>query len=533
MENNAQILTFYVVIYKIIKEQNFKNKGEIMDTNELANKLRSNPNNESLYIEDVIKWCDENAEKLNLSNQDETFLCEKATKYLMKNKEQRKWNKEDAKFVTSFLANKAIKKLNHDEYVKITFLEKDEYTRIYGDNSRGICVPKMDDSFDIAYSPDVIEDLTSNNKNKFLNGLQTIYHEIRHVSQSKSICNEKGENGQELPKNKERYLTALETVARLKSIENRNDKFYKENYHRLLKENDANKYGLIIALKTMQEYAPNLYKQYAMADVLKMAQQYDKNYYDASITIANTNENYDFKKQVDTEASIYIEKHPEIIGKYPILQVGFHKDGSKKDIIELIEDRNSMLENGATLENVNELYEIIANHRNPLAGKLNGTKAEMEALTNYVKRTGTDDEFVLGLIEYKLEHKFKYTPEERKTFMNKLVKQKKPEEQEEPSKKINHEKEKSTKDEIGDESSNKHKTKAEKQEEEKATIMWQQRFQVWDRNSINLPNEANRKNGAVKAIQNIEKEKQTQVKREEQNKNEEAQKEEQIKNKQR
>ena len=162
-----------------------------MNAHELAEKIRNNLNTESSYIEDVIKWCNENAEKLDLSNPDEVFLCEKATKNLMENKVKRTWTKEDAKFVTSFLARKSIRELNLDKNVQINILEEDEYTRIYGDDSRGICVPKMDDTFDIAYSPDVIMDLTSNDKDKFLHGLQTIYHEIRHATQNKSLRNER------------------------------------------------------------------------------------------------------------------------------------------------------------------------------------------------------------------------------------------------------------------------------------------------------------------------------------------------------
>ena len=265
-----------------------------MDANELANKLRSNPNSESSYIEDVIKWCDENAEKLNLSNPDETFLCEKATKYLMENKGNRTWSKDDAKYITSFLAKKALKELNLDQTTEIQILDEDEYEKMYGNRDsivRGVCIPQADNFSKIAYSPEVIKDLTSENKGRFLKGLQTIYHEIRHAQQNKSISRETREDGTELTKNKERYLSALETVAR-----KLDESFYKANYDHLLKENDAEKYGLIKAYASIKQYAPDLCKIYSFKKIKDNLQEYDKKYYEALSSMID-NGSYSLKRE--------------------------------------------------------------------------------------------------------------------------------------------------------------------------------------------------------------------------------------------
>ena len=72
----------------------------------------------------------------------------------------------------------------------------------------------------------------------------------------------------------------------------------------------------------------------------------------------------------------------------------------------------------------------------------------------------------------------------------------------------------SIKDEIGDEF--KPKTQQQEQEEQQVETMWQNRFQLWDRDSVNLPNGAKRKEEAVKVIQDIEREKQAEVERKEQ-----------------
>ena len=46
--------------------------------------------------------------------------------------------------------------------------------------------------------------------------------------------------------------------------------------------------------------------------------------------------------------------------------------------------------------------------------------------------------------------------------------------------------------------------------------MWQNKFQSWDRVSVNLPNSAKRKEEAVKVIQDIERQKAQQEKQQEQ-----------------
>lgn len=479
-----------------------------MDAHELANKLRNSPNNESLYIEDVIKWCDENAESLNLSNPDEMFLCEKTTKYLMENKEKRAWSKDDAKYVANFLARKTIRKLNLDKNAEVHVLEEDEYLKLYGEGSSGICVPEGDDYFKVSYSPDVIRYLTSEDKGQFLYGLQIVFHEIRHVQQNKSIHNITKDDGTELPRNKERYLSALETIAR-----KQDSKFYEKNYRQLLKENDADKYGLIKAYTAIKEYAPNLFKKYNGKKIESMMQGYDKNYYDALSSISEKG-TLNLKQEIETRAAIYIMAHPEILNNFPILDVAFNKDGTKRDVIELLEERNELLEDSQNTDVVNELYQMIINNRNPSHGGLKGTKDELLKIEKYIQETGTEDEFVYNLIRYKLEHKTKMTAEQIDTMMETIHNEALKTRQERNEQEIAPQEQESIKDEVGDEL--RPKTEQQKQEEQKVQVMWQNRFQSWDRDTINLPNGAKRKEEAVKVIRDIEREQQIQAEKEEQ-----------------
>ena len=470
-----------------------------MDAKELASKIKNNTTEEAIYVEDLIKWCNENAEKIDLSNPNEKFLCEKATKFLMENKEKRKWSKDDAKFITCFLAKKDIKQLKLEQNVEIGILDEEEFKKKYGDRATAVCIPQKEDYSKICYSPKVIKYLISDNKGEFLRGLQTIYHEIRHAQQNKSISRETREDGSLLTKNKERYLSALETVAR-----KLDEPFYKKNYYHLLKENDAEKYGLLEAYCIIKEYAPELSKKYSFKKIQDKLQIYDENYYEAISSIVESDK-MSLKREIDTRASLYIEKHPEMVKTYPILQVGFHEDGTKKDIIELIEDRKKALESIENVDTINALYEIIANNRNVLTGGLKGTTSELKALDDYIVETGTEDDFIYGLVKYRLENKTKMSPEQIDEYMKLEYTGAAKTRQEREEKEIIFEETESIKDEIGDEFKN--KTEQQEQEEQQVETMWQNRFQSWDRDSVNLPNSAKKKEEAVQIMKNIEKEK--------------------------
>ena len=476
-----------------------------MEAHELVENLKNNPNNEELNIEEVIKWCDEHAEKLNLLDSDEMFLCEKATKYLMENKEKRAWSKDDAKYVANFLARKTIKNLNLDKNSEVHVLEENEYLKLYGQGSSGICVPEGDDYFKVSYSPDVIKYLTSEDKGQFLHGLQIVFHEIRHVQQNKSIHNITNDDRTELSKNKERYLSALETIAR-----KQDSKFYEKNYRQLLKENDADKYGLIKAYTTIKEYAPDLLKKYNGKKIESMMQEYDKNYYDALSSISEKG-TINLKQEIETRAAIYIMDHPEILNDFPVLNVAFNKDGTKRDVIELLEERNGILESNQNADVVNELYQIIINNRNPSHGGLNGTKEELLKMEKYIQETGTEDEFVYNLIRYKLEHKTKMTEEQIDAMMETIHNEALKTRQERNEQEKEHEENESIKDEIRDEF--KPKTEQQEREEQQVETMWQNRFQSWDRDAVNLPNSAKRKEGAVQIMKNIDREKELEEQR--------------------
>jgi len=391
---------------EILKQEEKSDKGDTMELNELVEIIKNKKQTKDTY-EDTLKWCSENIRTLDMTNKDHVLLYETSMHYLMKNK-LAQWNKEDACLATSYLAKKFAHSIGIDGNVDIEILEKEEYEKEFGETSNAICENNGDGTFSIIYSDKVTDRLLSDNADDFLNGFQTVFHEVVHTMQN-SMIQRKEIDGEAIPYTKSMYIMALETISRKVDPE-----FYEKNYAKLLKENHAEKIGLKQAMATIQKYSPILYVKYNQEEIAKRMEQYDENFYESEISLFNNNGSA--INMIDTGCCTYIMNNPEALEKFPILKLAFNDDGTKKDIIQILKDRNEMLKDGRSPEVIDELYKTIANQKNFRAGGLKGTKSELEDLDNYIRETGTDDEFVYDLIRFRLQ-KAKLEPEKIEEYM--------------------------------------------------------------------------------------------------------------------
>lgn len=440
-----------------------------MEAQELAEKFKNLKIQREIDFQEVLKWCKEHYKDLDLTDKNQQYLYKKATTYLMKYRIG-KWDRDDANTIVTFLAKKSAWELGIDENVAVKILNSDEYKKIYGEKTsvKGECLNNGDSTFSITYSPEVVDNLLSNNYEQFLRGMQTVFHEVVHAKQN-TVIEQSNIKGTEIPKTKKIYIMALETIAR-----KYNPDFYHDNYAHLIKENHAEKFGLQNALETMKQYNPSLYQAYNQEVLAQRAEQYDRNFYEAT-TKLTTGREIDLMLQIDTLSSKFIEKHPDIISKYPILQVGYNSDGTKKDLRQLLGDRAEMLEQGKqSSDRIDELYEAIANHRNVLSGGLKGTKDELYSLDEYLSQTGSEDPFVYNLIRYRLENKTKLSSTEIEDFIERAHRTAAKSRAEKEEKEIIQEKEKSIRDEVGDELTP--ETETQQQERKDVETKWMQRI---------------------------------------------------------
>lgn len=357
-----------------------------MEPKEIYEKIKSGKGS----YEELLDWCNKNKEQMNLEDPYESRLYNALMKFSMK-KRIGQLNKEEASIYTHFFAQKTIKDLYLDKKVSIEVLEEEAYCKRDKNNAKGICISHDDGTYTVAYNlSKIAEALTSDNQYKFLFGLKTIFHEIGHVLQNVIIAQDS-----EKVYKKEFYLIALEMIMRKMS-----SKFYKENYGYLLEENNANKFGLRMALEAIKEANPKLYAIYNNKNMKKLIRRYDKEFYKAEFKIKGKKGKA--IKSLDTWSEIYINAHPEILKRYPILKVRYNEEGKKKAILQMLQEREKLIQNNPK-KDIDELYEIILNQKFFYSKKGVSTEEELLELDKYIEQTGTDDQFIYDLIKFRLD----------------------------------------------------------------------------------------------------------------------------------
>ena len=159
----------------------------------------------------------------------------------------------------------------------------------------------------------------------------------------------------------------------------------------------------------------------------------------------------------------YVKARPETINEIPVLQFAFHADGTRKDMIQLIQDRKNLIDNHTMLDTqqVDDLYKTIANYK-PINGK------EVLSIVDYIEKTGTNDDFVFDLLQFRLE-KANWTEEQISEFMESERAEAAKVREQKGEQELQHEKEKGIKDEVGDEFQP--ETEVEKQEERQVEVI--------------------------------------------------------------
>lgn len=376
-----------------------------MEVHELAEKIRTARENKQVTNELVyesIDWCNSHTDEMDLSNKDYDYIYNYIVRCMMGTKQLRVWDEKSFNVIVNYLAKDCLKNwsLNHTTSIKI--LDKEEYEKRNGGKSNAVCVPHDDDTYTIEYSPTVKTMVLSGNSAQILRGLQIVFHEIVHALQNTKIK-------KDVP-SPEGYLMALETIARKQAPE-----IYDENWSSMLKENHAEKIGLNMAIIYIKNFAPDLYKLYDQEEIENKMKEYDVRYYDGKIDVYGKS-----KKgiaQIDKACSIYVSLHPEIIKTYPVLHYGFNLDGTKKTLKQLLEERKELIEQGKSVEGVNKFYATLANYKNYVKDTPGGTKEELLYLREYILETGTDDEFIYGLMEYRLRNNTKMESDKIEGFV--------------------------------------------------------------------------------------------------------------------
>lgn len=475
-----------------------------MDEHELTEKMKAAFKGKQMtkeLFQEALDWCNANTENMDLTNDDHFYLYLTATRYLMKPNQVLEWNESDVNIVMNFMAKRALRDFHLNQNTSIEILNREEYDSRNRGNSRAVCVSHGDNTYHIEYSPDVKELLLSRDTGKILRGFQTLFHEIVHALQNTTMRKE-GVNSPET------YLMAMETLAREQAPE-----IYDANYAHLLKENHAEKLGLEIAMQNIQLLGPDLYSLYHQDVIEQMKKDYDARYYEGKIDLFGKSRRG--SAQIDKACTQFVGKRPDILKEFPVLQWGFNIDGTKKTLEQMLVERQSLLDEGKPVDKVNQLFNTLANYKNFVKGTPGGTKEELCYLVDFIAETGTDDEFIFDLMEYRLKNTT-MTPEKIAEFMEgqRSFAQKVRREREEQEKEIEPQETESIKDEIDDQF--KPKTDSEKQDEKQAELDWMHRVGTVAQEVDKTVAGVKGKQEVVQLVKEIDRQQQKQIQQEEQ-----------------
>lgn len=345
-------------------------------------------------IKKILEYCKQNYNNLNIKNDISRKLYRYAVWYLM-NFKLGNMDNEEAKLLISFFVKECGYDFGIINKINVNILNKKEYQDEYGNSSSANCKYSDEDMYTCTYSENVINQVKSDNVNEFLRGLQNIFHELTHVMQGIAIRggNVKGIN---LSGKKSIYIMALETIAR-----KADPKMYDKNYSSLLKENNAEKVGLFLAMEWIKKYNKRVYSLYNKEKINDSLNSYDSNFYNTKLSILNVEDSS--IKIIDTSASLYIEDNPNILNEFPILKLGYNLDGTKKNIIEVLNEREEILKDNSEIDEINDLFSIILNHKHFDSRRGTGTKQELILLDNYIKENNITDEYIYDLIRFRLK----------------------------------------------------------------------------------------------------------------------------------
>lgn len=345
----------------------------------------------------ILDWLSNNLDEIDLLKPVYRNSCEIAIQYLF-NEKLGNWTEVEVKFLIVFFIKQYTGKYWLERELNVSFLTKEEYTKRFGEKGIAIYVRNSSAEPCIYFSSKLLSNLQENNTILFLEGLRTVFHETIHAIQNAFLSGEVvGYFETEEFYDYKKYIMMQEIL-----ISKIDKNFYMNNYSHLLIENDANKEGIIEAGKILSTYNFSVYERLFKHLITTALAYYDKKMKERMEFIICGKKCSYTPETFDAICTAFLKQNPNVIKSFPILKLSHNDDGTKKDIIQLYNDRNEALNKCLNQEKCDELYEFIANRKSFKSGGLNEIKNEIQKLASYIKSSGEHDEFLKRLLLYRM-----------------------------------------------------------------------------------------------------------------------------------
>lgn len=226
--------------------------------------------------------------------------------------------------------------------------------------------------------------------------ISVLYHELTHYNQYIKMTKKSLEKFQieDLKEMKKTYQLAIDAIGNLIIKD-----YYIQNYEKSFCENDADIESILLTDDCMNKYFSKYYFKSKKEINLEIKNLKQKYYTDDCYIYGHV-----LKNQIDVVNSIIVklieENEINFVKKYSILDLAFEKNGIKKTIDQIFEERNEMIEllGQEKSKEINDLYLLVYN-------SITGSKTsllECIDLIKYIESQKKDDKFLLGILKYKL-----------------------------------------------------------------------------------------------------------------------------------
>lgn len=367
--------------------------------------IRNNPN--ISQIEKLVSICEKYFDVMNYEDENTRTLLNYIGTYLMSEK-LGDFNVQDAIFMTKYLTKTCAKQFGISGETEAELLKQELFEQKYGKGIYGISnYNEKTKSSKVSYSVYyMVAKLMSKDSRDIIMALKTIGHEVTHSYQNILIHG----NGEKEPFDRTQYIMALEDAVRMID-----DSFYDDNYLTLYKENQADVQGLNFAIDILKIMG----KEDILVENDLFIQELRKTCHTRVYENKRKEDNLELSTIADTEMSarVYLDVYPELTEEYPILKIAFEKDGHKKNITTLLNERKDMLKTREKSD-VDNLYSCILNETlirgeskevdeelEDLPKELTGKtiKEEQEEIEEYIKNGNETDTFAKDLLIKRLE----------------------------------------------------------------------------------------------------------------------------------
>lgn len=294
-------------------------------------------------------------------------------------------NRTEARFLITYLTRILWNNLNIGWIPEIQILNHKRYMKTVGDaDSLGAyCNGK------ILFHDNLISSITnySFDEQDYFRLFKVICHEVAHAKTDFEL-----KSGYPFLSSFH-YLISLEQATQFM-----NTHFCHDHYEQLLCEKSASLLGTKFALYYMEDYVPSIYQNInntELQDEIQLLKQ------DISHICSVFSYN-PYVVELQNWIQIYGKNWEQVFYEFPILKLGYHYYGEKKEMLECLEERLQLIKEYSISDfeqQINSIYFIILNQK-----EMNISQIAQE----------------LGEIEYYIEHHSKYDPFIHDLFLYRL-----------------------------------------------------------------------------------------------------------------